>query len=171
MRVVWRLCRWLLYGLAGVLVLLLAAFGLVQTDWGKRQLAAWIGDLASSETMTVSIGRIEGFLPFTIRLADVVLADADGPLVAIDAAALDWSPLALIGGTVAVERLAIGTVRIDRLPASDGTAPAPAGEGVDLPDLPSLPVALDVEALAVNHVILAEAVFGVPADLRVEGSA
>lgn len=161
--------------LAAVLVLvalpLVALAGLflaLQTQAGRDALVAVAERAAADHAgLELSIGALDGPLPQRLELRQVTLADAQGPLLALDRLELRWRPLALLQRRVEITALEAGRVELDRLPAGDGH-PAPSEEPLRLA-LPELPVSLVLDRLAVEELVLGEAIAGVPARLAVEG--
>ncbi|MEO1203965.1 MAG: hypothetical protein AAFX10_14765, partial [Pseudomonadota bacterium] len=168
MRIVRRILIGLLGLVAFLLVLLVVAVAWFNTGIGQRQLASLISSLASSEESGVEIGRIEGFVPFDMTVGDVALSDRDGQWLTIDRAALDWAPLALIGGRLHVVSLEAGTVAMLRQPAPSTSAvtdePTPL-------EPPSLPFDIELDRLAVDRVELSTDLVGEPMAFSVSGDA
>lgn len=163
--------RRLLYVLGGLvavpLVLIVAVWAAAQTGWGRTFIIRQIEAAVNGPDMKLSIGRLEGTIPFDMTLRGVVLADATGPFATIDRARLDWAPLALIDGLLRVEALEADTVKLDRLPVTPPSEAAPSSG----PLIPSLPVDVELDRLAVGRIVLGKGVAGVPAELSVEGHA
>ncbi|WP_343713043.1 hypothetical protein, partial [Inquilinus sp.] len=136
-----RALRILLIVLAVVIglpiALLLIVFAAAQTGPGKRLIADQAGSLASSPEMQVSVGAIEGFVPFDMTVRDVAVSDPAGKMIAVDWARLAWSPSALLRRTLRVDAVEAGTVTVDRLPAGGAEPePQPSSTGFSLPRLP-----------------------------------
>lgn len=152
-----------------LLVLLTGAWGLAQTAPAKRWLAAWIAEAAGTPgQIVVSIGALEGTLPFTVRARAVRVADAEGPWLDIDAVEVAWRPLAMLSGRAHLTRLVVSEATLLRIPA-------PAAEKVAGPpalslDLPSLPIAVEVEGVRVERLVLEPGVAGAAAAMTVAGS-
>ncbi|HEY9345786.1 MAG TPA: hypothetical protein VIQ53_10780, partial [Inquilinus sp.] len=89
--------------------LLLIVFAAAQTGPGKRLIADQAGSLASSPEMQVSVGAIEGFVPFDMTVRDVAVSDPAGKMVTVDWARLAWSPSALLRRTLRVDAVEAGT--------------------------------------------------------------
>ncbi len=147
-------------GLLGVALLAL------QTGWGRDLLARQIEAAVAGPDLSLSIGAVRGFLPFDATLHDVVLADGEGRFAAIDAAHLDWSPLALLDGTLSITAVEADTVTLDRLPVSA----APEEEPASGPLLPELPFDIVLGRLAIDRLVLGAPVAGMPATLAVTAS-
>ncbi|HQF30284.1 MAG TPA: translocation/assembly module TamB domain-containing protein, partial [Hyphomicrobiales bacterium] len=85
--------------------------------------------LASSEAQKVEIGDLGGFLPFSLEVGRITVADRDGEWLAVSDLAVDWSPAALLLGRIDVSHVEIGAIDVARrpLPGKDeggGAAPA-----------------------------------------------
>ncbi|MFO1060296.1 MAG: translocation/assembly module TamB domain-containing protein [Dongiaceae bacterium] len=148
--------RWLLVAL---LVLLLppaaAALFLATVDgaWLGRQASA----LLSTPDQRIEIGRIQGIA--RLRVDRVTLADRKGVWLEATGLAADWHPLALLHRRLAVDRLAAATVAYRRPPESD--QPSQGG-------LPSLPLDLAVDRLAVDRLEAGPGAARLAGSLRVD---
>lgn len=168
-----RALRILLIVLAVVIglpvALLLIVFAAAQTGPGKRLIADQAGSLASSPEMQVSVGVIEGFVPFDMTVRDVAVSDPAGKMVTVDWARLAWSPSALLRRTLRVDAVEAGTVTVDRLPAGGAEPePEPSSSGFSLP---RLPVDIRLDRLNVEKIAIGPAVAGLAATLSVAGDA
>ncbi|KGM35051.1 AsmA family protein, partial [Inquilinus limosus] len=168
-----RALRILLIVLAVVIglpiALLLIVFAAAQTGPGKRLIADQAGSLASSPEMQVSVGAIEGFVPFDMTVRDVAVSDPAGRMIAVDWARLAWSPSALLRRTLRVDAVEAGTVTVDRLPAGGAEPePQPSSGGFSLP---RLPVDIRLDRLNVEKITIGQAVAGMAATLSVAGDA
>lgn len=155
--------------LAFLLLLIVVAgglFALVQTPFGKRQLAGLIESLARTPDFQISIGGIDGFVPSDTVFTDVEIRDADGVWLTIDRAEVSWSPTALLVRDLTVQSIAANHIAVLRLPGAGG----PATEETPGFRLPELPVDLQLDAITVAELELAPPVLGTAALLRVEGA-
>lgn len=161
-----RVARAILLTVAGAVILLaVAAVLMLRTDVGRGQLVRLVETLASGPDMRLSIGRLDGALPFDMTVSDVSVADREGVWLTLDRAHLAWRPLSLLSGVVEVNVLEAGRVAVARPPVP-GTGPATEGSGP-----PRLPFGVIVERLAVEEVALGEALVGEPVSLAVSGDA
>ena len=158
-----------------ILVVLLAGslFTLAQTETGRRwtaKLLVWAISTASG--MAVEVGRVQGTIPFHIRLDRLSLADPVGLWFTGEDLVIRWSPTALLRGRLHVHEFTAGLVGLERLPdtgnrAAPGRREAPSW----LRDLSRV----RVEHLALDRLVLGEAVLGERAlftlEARLAGSA
>jgi len=153
-----------LWAIATVVVLAAVAFGLLQTSPAKRWMAQTAAELASQPgVVELRIGAIEGLLPFSLVVRDVAVADADGEWLHVDRARMVPAWSASLLGRPAVTLLEAGTVSLQRLPSGGAGGPAPAlGDAL---------VPLDLDALRIDRIEIAEPVFGTAVAARIEGSA
>ncbi|PKU22154.1 translocation/assembly module TamB domain-containing protein [Telmatospirillum siberiense] len=102
----------------------------------------------------VTLSGLGGRFPDAIRLARLELRDGDGPWLAIDGLVLDWSPLRLLAGHLAIERLAAERIGIDRLPA--------AADGSSSGGMPGFapPLRLDLDDLRADRIALSPPLAG-----------
>lgn len=166
-----RWLRWLLGGLAVLVLLpvLLVGGALVwaNTEGGRdflqRQAAAQLPGL--------SIEGLRGPLPGHLRFARLGYADAEGEWLVLEDARVDLDLWALLSGTFRVERLEAARLALARLPpAGPEPEPEPPSDTV-LPQLPDLPVAVELNRLAIDRIELAEPVLGQAAVLALNGQA
>jgi len=149
-------------------LLVLAAWGAVQTETGRDGLARLIAWAASTPgEMEIEIGRIDGPLPQRLHLRDVTIRDGTGPWLTIDAATLEWQPWDLLRGRAQIDRIEAETLTVLRSPVMQ-PAPEPEPSGPMLPDL-RLPIDVVVERLAIRRVALEQPVLGQAARFGVEG--
>ncbi|HTR84197.1 MAG TPA: translocation/assembly module TamB domain-containing protein [Reyranella sp.] len=159
MRPLKLLGRILGWTMAGLVVLLALAFGVVQTGVGKRMLAG----LISSDTIEVS--GLDGFLPTNVYVTRVVLKDRQGPWASLDDANLRWSFLSLFTGRVQVDAVTAHRIEVLRPPLPPTTPGKSSGGGF------SLPVGVDLGALAVDDLHLGAPLGGVDSHWQLAGSA
>ena len=90
-----------------------------------RGLVADIAERAgSSKGLTISIETPRGWPPFWFGADKVTIADPKGPFVQIDNANVDVGFWRLLTGSIALDAVTAGKVRVERLPElprSDGT--------------------------------------------------
>ncbi|MDE2005922.1 MAG: hypothetical protein KGI51_05090, partial [Rhodospirillales bacterium] len=153
-----RFARWsalLLAALLGLAAMLLAVALLgANTAIGREALVWLIPRLTSGE---VRVRGIAGHLPGAPRVRRLTLADASGPYLTARGVALDWRPLRLLRGAIAIDRLAAAEVRVLRIPGGSGSAPGQ-----------SMPVA--VRAFSISRLDLVPAIAGKEARLAVHGA-
>ena len=141
---------------AGIVVLLLlAGGGFLQTGAGKSWLAGTISRLASTPTTGLKVGSITGFVPFDIRVDRIELSDAAGPWLAIDRAALSWSPSALVHGRLKIDHLRADRIEMIRQPGSSSSQNTSSGF-----KLPVLPVDVELDDLSVAGLAIGRAAGG-----------
>lgn len=153
--------------LALLLAVLVAAAGLfLRTEAGGRALAEAVAGLVSTPGGTeVQIAAIGPGLPSRLAVNGLVVRDAEGEWLAVDALVIDWRPLALLRGRISVREAAVKGVRFSRLPGAGPNAEATAGTA----GLPTLPLDLEVESFTLDDVQVGAAVAGEPVDLRAHG--
>ncbi|NJM35892.1 MAG: hypothetical protein HC850_15705 [Rhodomicrobium sp.] len=126
------------------------------------RMAAWA---ASSDTLSVSAGRLEGSLFSGGRITKLSLADADGVWAEIDDIRFDWNPWALFGGALDIDRIDASKLTLSRKPREPEDAPATDDVGKE-PGGFALPP-LRLGSLAIEEAVLGKAVLGEPARLSV----
>src|SRR5690349_11441005 len=122
-----HVARRILFGFAalvGLLVLvLLIAFGALQTRTGKVWLAREIAQLISDPDFTVAIDGIGGAVPFGMKIARIEIGDRDGIYLTLRDIDLDISPAELLAGRAHIRFLTIGDADMARLTTAPSTRP------------------------------------------------
>src|SRR5690348_14554104 len=99
--------------LAGLLLVLALAFGLLQTGPGKAWLAQRLAMALSGAAGSATISGIEGLVPFDMRVAKIELADAQGPRIVLEDAVLSIAPADLLARRLDVRELGARLIRVD----------------------------------------------------------
>ncbi|MGR3542285.1 MAG: translocation/assembly module TamB domain-containing protein [Hasllibacter sp.] len=122
----------------------------------------------SDGTRDVNVIGFEGALSSRAEIERIEIADGEGVWLTVEGAVLDWNRSALLRGRLDVEELSADRIVLDRLPVSDGVPEPTAGGGLGIPELP---VSIDVERLAIDRLLVGEAVAGVEAEISAVASA
>lgn len=155
-------------GILGLLLaLILIGFGLLQTGFGKRQLLVLIEAQLAEPPARLEAESLEGLVPFDMTLVGARLSDEKGVWLEADRLALAWSPAALLGGKVAIDQLDADRLAVLRPPVSP---PSPRDEPTQL-ELPRLPLAIDLQHLAVVRLELGPEFLGAPAVFALQARA
>jgi len=154
--------------LAGIVLLVLIAFGLMQTGFGKRQILALIEDQLSDPPAKLEAQALEGLVPFDMTIIGAKLSDEKGIWLEADRLSLAWSPSALLGGTASFENIGADRITVLRSPISPPSPPS--NEPISL-ELPRLPVEIDLQRLAVERLELGPEFLGEPAVFAIQGKA
>jgi translocation and assembly module TamB len=157
-----RLRKIALWAIGIVLIIPLLALALANTPPVQRLLASAAAPLTGG---MVHLSGLSGRFPDALRLARLTIADAHGTWLSADTITLDWSPTALLTGRALINRAAIAHLTLTRLPAAAPT-PKPAH-----PTPFTLPVAIDLRALAIAHADIGPALTHTPAALTLTGQA
>ena len=135
--------------------------------WITRQIQS----LLSGPGRTVTIGRVSSSWSLDVTIHDLAIADDDGVWLNVDQAKLDWAAGALFRREFRISGLDVNHMVLERLPATQ-PEPPPSDEPFSLPQLPNLPVGLDLQRLAVKQLDLGAPVLGgEAASLTIDGSA
>jgi translocation and assembly module TamB len=114
-----RISKWAMTVVFILLLFMGVLFGLIQTEWGKRQLERRvITGLMSDSNIRVQAVGLSGLLPFHVRLEHMVIADHVGDWLRVEDIHLRWSPLALLKGRYHINKLHIAAVHLERVPFS-----------------------------------------------------
>ncbi|MEE4120484.1 MAG: translocation/assembly module TamB domain-containing protein [Paracoccaceae bacterium] len=156
-------------------LLWIAAAGAVAAqDDSPGFLGRQIENALSGPGREVRVTGFEGALSGRATLERLTFADSAGVWLTIEDAVLDWTRAALLRGRLSVAELSADSITVARPPI-----PGPPGEDAprEAPDaaasgfaLPELPVAVNIDALAVERLVLGAPVLGEQAVFTAEGS-
>jgi len=166
MRAVARVFRWFGVSLGLLIVVLLAAFGLVQTQPGKSWLAKTIAQSMSSPDFAVTMQGLDGFVPFGLTVEQIDIADRDGTYLTVHDFGLDISPAALLAGRLHIRSLRFAAIDMARSSTAPSTTPF-----TEYLKVPRLPVGVVLDRLSIGRLALAPPVLGDSLVATVEGSA
>ncbi len=114
----------------------------------------------------VILQGLAGRFPDALRLARLELRDAQGPWLVLEGLSLDWSPQALMGREVRIDRLALEHLSLARLPLSEEKpAPPPDNSGFQMP----AGILIKIGAFEVARLELLAPIAGVAAILKIAG--
>ena len=111
-----------------VLLIVIVAFGVLQTSSAKRSLSSWLSELLTDpEGVSVRIAGLRGVVPLDFELEELVLGDAGGEWLRIEGISADLDSGALAAGnlrfnTLSAER--IDFARLPRLPEDEEEEPS-----------------------------------------------
>jgi translocation and assembly module TamB len=163
MRRIRMVLLWVFGSLLGVPLLLVAlVVGALNTSAGQNFAA---GEVASLSGGLVNVHGLSGRFPDALRVGRIDVKDRAGIWLSLNGVRLDWSPLALIGGTASIQRLHADSIALPRLPRPSTAAKAPAKGGF------TPPVNIDLARLDLGRIELGSLVAGRPAVLHVDGHA
>ena len=114
--------RWGGFTVIALLVLLVAAYGLLQTSPGLGWAARTLANLASTPGFSVSIKGLGGVIPFDIHAERIEVSDAKGVWLGIDNAQIDLSATALISRHAQIGTLGAAKIEVIRLPEAERPA-------------------------------------------------
>jgi translocation and assembly module TamB len=145
--------------LAVFLVLLIAVFGLAQTETGKRQVTAIAAMLLNEgPDVKVQFGRLEGMVPFDLRLDHFSVSDKGGVWLEVADATFRWSAADLLRGRIHITELGAAAIELTRMPkGGEVKKPAETRPPEGLKWLQSLIVdRVSVDRLAIGTEVLGE---------------
>src|SRR5215467_13715418 len=134
MHVVTRLFRWLGIALGLLIVVLLAAFGLLQIRPGKSWLERTIAQSVSSPDFAVTMQGIGGFVPFGLKVERIDIGDRDGTYLTLHDLRLDIAAAALPAGRLHIRSLTVAAIEMAR--SSTAPSTTPLTEYLKVPRLP-----------------------------------
>ena len=154
--------------LAGALAVLLIAAAATGYAWLQSQGGrSWIEARLSTATGgQVLVDGLSGGLPFEPQARRLTLSDAEGPWLIAEGVRISLRPAALLGRRVDVEIAAADRMTVFRLPHSSSRENPESGA----PQLPELPVSIEIRHLSLPDIVLDRAVIGQAARLALSGS-
>lgn len=155
--------RWLrriATALAALVVIVMSALLIVDTDIGHRWVAERIGAIHTGNGLRFTVGRIDGSLYGPAQLKDVRVHDLDGVLVQAPSVSLDWTPWLWLRNRLDIDTLVIPRAKMFRAPH---TRPS-AKRGATLPDFD-----IRIGRLSIDRLVLARPVLGTARVGRVAG--
>jgi translocation and assembly module TamB len=155
-----RWLRYTAYGLGGLIVLLVAAFFLLQTPPGLRTLAKLVSPSG------VSVKGLGGFIPTDLKVERVELSDKDGIWLSLDDVRVSWSFWSLLSGRVRVEQVKAAKVDVLRPPLPD----AEAAKEEAVKKKFGIPVGVDLGVLSVDDLHVGAPLGGVDSHWKLAGS-
>lgn len=151
-----------------VLVLVIYAGLVVTTSFSAGR--QFLGSTLSSFLPDITIDQPQLTAAGNIYAERVTLEDTKGEWLAVQQAAIRWSPLALLVGSLDVQEIAAQQVMLARLPeATETTTEEPttsAETGISLPFS-----SIELKQLQISEVTLPAEIAGMPAQFMIAGSA
>ena len=154
-------------GLAAAVILLIAgAVVLVQTPFGRDQIAGTVSGILSDETMRVHVVSIDGNLFGAFSVPEVIVETPAGARLAIRDINVQWRPVGLLRGALEVSRVEIGQVLdtgfLDAMMESTAES-SNSGAG-------TLDFGINIDAIQIDDIDLQSAMLGERQRLSLRGS-
>lgn len=154
-----------LYGLAAAAVagglLLTGAFA--QQDSEPGRIARFLQDSLSAPGRTVRIIGLSGALSSTPSVAEITVADAQGPWLILRDLRVEWRRTALVRRRLDIQSLRAGEIHMERRPIPMEAANSESGGDF------SLPLAIAIERIEAPAIVLGQTVAGTAAMLSANG--
>ncbi len=155
-----------------LLSMLIALPAMAEEEEDKGFLTTKIQELLSGAGREVNITGFKGALSSTASFDRLTIADDDGIWLTVEDVVLDWNRLALLRGRLVVQELSAARIDLPRLPkAEEDTLPDAEATPFTFPQLPELPVSINVDALNIEQVILGVPVVGQAVELQMNARA
>jgi len=161
-----KVLRWLGAALGLLIVVLLAGFGLLQTQAGKTWLVHTIAQTISDPDFTVAIEGPSGIVPFRLKVDRIEIGDRDGVYLTLRDFSLDISAADLLAGRMHIRSLSFAEIDMARLTTAGSTTPF-----IDYLKVPHLPFGVVLDRLSIGRLALAPPVLGESVVATVLGSA
>ncbi|WP_309086063.1 translocation/assembly module TamB domain-containing protein [Chelativorans sp.] len=129
---------------------------------------SFIENRLSTPNRQIRINGIQGVLSSEAAITEITVADRAGVWLRITGATIDWSrSTLLLQRRLEISRLAADSIEVLRRPLPpEGALPSPEARSFAVPELP---LAMNLGRLEVPSVSFGEDVFGLQANLSVEG--
>ncbi|HVN47002.1 MAG TPA: translocation/assembly module TamB domain-containing protein [Steroidobacteraceae bacterium] len=155
-----KIAAWAATSLLTVLLVVVAAAWIAgNTNAGRAWIERSVARLSSNH---VRLAGLSGSFPSAVDLATLQLADEHGVWLTAEHVSLRWSPLALLARRLAIDRLELGRLVIERRPAGE-----PRSTRHSSPSLPRV----DIARLSIAALELAPGLAGLRASLTAQGTA
>ncbi len=155
-----RALRILLYVILALVVVVGLLLAFLATPPGRAVVASLVERVAAGSGLSVSIGRLTGWPPFSFGADRIVIADAEGPFAEVEGLAVDLAIGGLLRREIVFDALHADRVALSRTPV------LPPSEG----DSGGAGLALAARQLSVARLELGEPLVANPAALSVTGS-
>ena len=166
MKTATRILRWLGTALALLIVVLLGAFGLLQTQAGQDWLGRTIERTISSPDFTIAVTGLHGTVPFNLKLDRIEIGDRDGTYLTAHDFGLDISAAELLSRQLHIRSLSFARIDMARLSTAPSTTPWTENLKV-----PQAPMGLVIDRLSIGRLALAPPVLGESLVATVSGNA
>ncbi|MEO0382382.1 MAG: translocation/assembly module TamB domain-containing protein [Pseudomonadota bacterium] len=166
---VWRLPL-LVLGLALVIAsafLALPVRGQNDEAQERSRFLTFVEEQLSAPGRVIRITGIDGALSSNATIGEITLSDEEGVWLRLTNAQIVWDRSALFRARLDIESLSAETIDWPRMPLPQDRPPSPEATSFALPDLP---VAVNIDQLAIGEAVLGEPLFGLAATLTGEGS-
>ena len=161
-----RALRWFGAALGLLIAILLAVFGLLQTQAGRTWLARTVAQAISDPDFTVAIEGLSGIVPFRLKVERIEIGDRDGVYLTLRDVGLDVSAAALLSRRLHIRSLSVDEIDMARLSTAPSTTPI-----TEYLKVPHLPVEVVLDRLSIGRLALAPPVLGESVVATVEGNA
>ncbi len=156
----WKLKRGTMWALSVPAALLLIAgilFGFLQTGTGRSIFASAVSYMISQPDRKIELGRVEGLVPFDLRVDRITVSDKEGAWLTAKDVVLGWSPWALLRSVVQINEFSASSIDFERLASGTGPEEPVKGRFASVLDLLSY---VRVKQLTVSQLWLGESVLG-----------
>ncbi|MEQ6247500.1 translocation/assembly module TamB domain-containing protein [Sulfitobacter sp. HNIBRBA3233] len=144
-----------------LVVLLLAGTPLFAQEEGEGFLTRQIQNALSGAGRDVDIVGFEGALSSSASFQRMTIADDQGVWLTLEDVVLQWNRSALLRGRLEVEELSAARIDLPRLPAGEEQAlPDAEATPFTFPQLPDLPVSIDIQRIDIAEVNLGAPLVG-----------
>lgn len=130
-------------------------------EGGEGFLVRQIQNALSGAGRDVNIVGFRGVLSSEASFDRLTIADTAGVWLTIEDVTLSWNRSALLRGRLEVEELSAASIDLPRLPEGEEDAmPQAEAQPFTFPQLPDLPVSIDIQSLRAETITLGEALVG-----------
>jgi translocation and assembly module TamB len=133
----------------------------------RSRFLTFVEEQLSAPGRVIRINGIDGALSSNATIGEITLSDEEGVWLRLTGAQIVWDRSALFRARLEIESLSAEIIDWPRMPLPQDRPPSPEATPLALPDLP---VAVNIDRLAIGEATLGEPLFGLAATLTGEGS-
>lgn len=133
----------------------------------RSMLTRIVENQLSAPNRQIRLSGIQGALSSNATIGRITVADDEGIWLTITNASIVWNRTALLRGRLSIDKLTAERIDMPRGPNPDKSLPSPEASPFQVPELP---IAVILRELNVPEVSFGQPVFGLAAELSVEGS-
>ncbi len=164
--------RWLsiAFGL-GVACVLVGAYLMLATDWGRSLGATLISRAVSTQSQGIEISGLNRIIGGQLLIDKVALSDKDGIWLQISDITVAYRTSLLLRGNIQLDFVHVGEIRLHHLPTTEN-APKHAGSGQPVLPARFLPAPFHTLALSridIDQVAIGEHILGIGKRLSITG--
>ncbi len=163
------LLRTLVYGSLFLLALIIFSFAAIQTEPARQFMIDEIQKQAALAGHNIELEKLEGHLPFTLKIASLKITDTKGEWLILKDLSFSWNPWSLVGGELFIDHITTKHLSVVRQPEIPPSSSVSKESGpVSIPT--SLPIKLFLQQFDIEKISLGKTLLGEPVELSLNSS-